>query len=62
MNTARKSNIDSNEQQIAQNVVWAKLKGYSAWPAQICLPPEHLKNPKNAQKSKCVCFFGTFDL
>lgn len=49
----------SNEQQIAQNIVW---KGHSAWPAQICSPPEHLKKPKDAQKLKCVCFFGTFDL
>lgn len=50
MNTTRKSSTGTNEQEIIQNIVWAELKGHSAWPAQICLSPEHLKKPKNAQK------------
>lgn len=58
MDTTRKS----NEPQIAQNIVWAKLKGYSTWPAQVYSPPKHLKKPKNEQELKCVRFFGSFDL
>lgn len=54
--------IGSEKEELDIRIVWAKLKGYSTWPAQICLPPEHLKKPKNAKKLKCVLFFGTYDL
>lgn len=44
----------------SENFVWAKLKGYSWWPAKICaIPPENISKPKNFHKQICVYFFGS---
>lgn len=40
--------------------IWAKMKGYSAWPAKICSTiPQNIKQPKTTKKLECVYFFGT---
>lgn len=42
--------------------VWAKMKGYSAWPAKKCqTPPEDIKKPKNTAGYACVYFYGTYN-
>lgn len=41
--------------------VWAKMKGFSAWPGKIDMPPEHLKRPVVKKVMHCVFFFGTYD-
>ena len=40
--------------------VWAKMKGFSTWPATIELPPEHLKRPITKKVMHCVFFFGNY--
>lgn len=40
--------------------VWAKMKGFSAWPAKICsTAPINVPAPKQTANLKCVYFFGT---
>jgi len=41
--------------------VWAKMKGFSAWPGKIEMPPEHLKRPITKKVMHCVFFFGSYD-
>jgi len=41
--------------------VWAKMKGFSAWPGKIDIPPEYLKRPTLKKMMHCVFFFGTYD-
>jgi len=41
--------------------VWAKMKGFSAWPGKIEMPPEHLKRPTTKKPMHCVFFFGSYD-
>ncbi len=41
--------------------VWAKMKGFPAWPGKIDMPPEHLKRPVMKKVMHCVFFFGTYD-
>lgn len=41
--------------------VWAKMKGFSAWPGKIDMPPDHLKRPTMKKVMHCVFFFGTYD-
>jgi len=41
--------------------VWAKMKGFSAWPGKVELPPEHLKRPITKKVMHCVFFFGSYD-
>lgn len=41
--------------------VWAKLKGFSAWPGKIDAPPDNLKRPVMKKVMHCVFFFGTHD-
>ena len=37
------------------------MKGFSAWPGKIDMPPEHLKRPVVKKVMHCVFFFGTYD-
>lgn len=37
------------------------MKGFSAWPGKIDMPPEHLKRPTLKKVMHCVFFFGTYD-
>merc|ERR1712228_143189 len=41
--------------------VWAKMKGFSAWPGKVELPPEHLKRPVTKKIMHCVFFFGSYE-
>ena len=41
--------------------VWAKMKGFSEWPAKIEMAPEHLKRPTTKKAMHCVFFFGTYN-
>lgn len=41
--------------------VWAKMKGFSAWPGKIDMPPDHIKRPTMKAVMHCVFFFGTHD-
>jgi len=41
--------------------VWAKMKGFSAWPGKVDMPPDHLKRPTMKKVMHCVFFFGTYD-
>jgi len=41
--------------------VWAKMKGFSAWPGKICFPPDGMKRPVMKKTMHCVEFFGTHD-
>jgi len=41
--------------------VWAKMKGFSAWPGKVEMPPEHLKRPITKKVMHCVFFFGSYD-
>jgi len=41
--------------------VWAKMKGFSAWPGVITMPPDYLKRPVAKKMLHCVRFFGTHD-
>lgn len=41
--------------------VWAKMKGFSAWPGKIDMPPDHIKRPPAKAVMHCVFFFGTHD-
>lgn len=37
------------------------MKGFSAWPGKIILPPDGMKRPAVKKTLHCVCFFGTHD-
>jgi hypothetical protein len=37
------------------------MKGFSAWPGKVELPPEHLKRPITKKVMHCVFFFGSYD-
>ena len=37
--------------------VWAKMKGFCAWPGKIEIPPENLKRPITKKVVHCVFFF-----
>lgn len=39
-------------------IVWAKMVGYSSWPAKIVQAPEFMTKPKN-KNMVCVFFYGT---
>lgn len=41
--------------------VWAKMKGFSAWPGKVQLPPDNLKRPVMKKQMHCIFFFGTHD-
>ena len=41
--------------------VWAKMKGFSAWPGKISMPPDGMKRPAMKKMLHCVFFFGTHD-
>jgi len=41
--------------------VWTKMKGFSAWPGKVDLPPDHIKRPPAKTMMHCVFFFGTHD-
>jgi len=41
--------------------VWAKMKGFSAWPGKIAFPPDGMKRPVMKKTMHCVEFFGTHD-
>merc|ERR1719189_639634 len=41
--------------------VWAKIKGFSAWPGKIEMPPENFKRPITKKVMHCVFFFGSYD-
>merc|ERR1711963_782648 len=41
--------------------VWAKMKGFSAWPGKVDMPPDHIKRPPAKTMMHCVFFFGTHD-
>ena len=43
------------------NPVWGKMKGFSAWPGKIDMPPEGMKRPTIKKVMHCVFFFGTHD-
>jgi len=43
------------------DAVWGKVKGFSAWPGKIVLPPDGLKRPAMKKMMHCVEFFGTHD-
>ena len=37
------------------------MKGFSAWPGKVDMPPDHLKRPTIKKVMHCVFFFGTHD-
>ncbi len=37
------------------------MKGFPAWPCQICMPPDGMKRPAMKKLLYCVRFFGTHD-
>uniref|UniRef100_T1GUI7 PWWP domain-containing protein n=1 Tax=Megaselia scalaris TaxID=36166 RepID=T1GUI7_MEGSC len=44
------------------DIVWAKMRGFTPWPAMIVLPPESIKKQtagKKSVESRCVFFFGS---
>ncbi|XP_070492348.1 cytokine-like nuclear factor N-PAC [Chironomus tepperi] len=41
------------------DLVWAKMKGYCAWPGRIVEPSDQLNKLKKTEKSQCVYFFGS---
>ncbi len=43
------------------DAVWAKMKGFSAWPGTIVMPPDGMKRPAMKKVLHCVRFFGTHD-
>ncbi|TRY70634.1 hypothetical protein TCAL_17284 [Tigriopus californicus] len=43
------------------DAVWAKMKGFAAWPGKIDYPPENMKRPAMKKVMHCVFFFGTHD-
>ncbi len=43
------------------DAVWAKMKGFSAWPGKIDIPKEGMKRPAMKKMMYCVFFFGTHD-
>ncbi|XP_040566392.1 cytokine-like nuclear factor N-PAC isoform X1 [Lepeophtheirus salmonis] len=56
------SNTSSNEYTFRfGDPVWAKMKGFSAWPGKIDMPPDGMKRPAMRKIMHCVFFFGTHD-
>jgi len=43
------------------DAIWGKVKGYSAWPGKIVLPPDGMKRPAMKKVMHCILFFGTHD-
>ena len=43
------------------DAVWAKMKGFSAWPGKIVMPPDGMKRPAMKKVLHCVFFFGSHD-
>jgi len=43
------------------DAVWGKMKGFSAWPGVISMPPDTMKRPAMKKVMHCVKFFGTHD-
>lgn len=42
------------------DLVWAKMKGFSPWPGRVVEPPKHVtKTPKKSVPQKCIFFFGS---
>ncbi|GFN81649.1 glyoxylate/succinic semialdehyde reductase 1-like isoform x5 [Plakobranchus ocellatus] len=41
------------------NLVWAKMKGFQAWPGKIVEPKENIKKPANKKNCHFVYFFGS---
>ncbi|KAK3792768.1 hypothetical protein RRG08_029316 [Elysia crispata] len=41
------------------NLVWAKMKGFQAWPGKIIEPKENIKKPANKKNCHFVYFFGS---
>ncbi|CRL00964.1 CLUMA_CG014453, isoform A [Clunio marinus] len=39
--------------------VWAKMKGFPAWPGRVVEPNDSLQKLQKAEKSKCIYFFGS---
>ncbi|ELU08923.1 hypothetical protein CAPTEDRAFT_206999, partial [Capitella teleta] len=39
--------------------VWAKMKGFPAWPAKVVEPKPGMKKPPAKAKKTCVYFYGT---
>jgi len=37
------------------------MKGFSAWPGKVDMPPDYLKRPTIKKVMHCVFFFGTYD-
>lgn len=46
---------------MSSEIVWAKMKSYSAWPARICSAPDILQQVAHAANAVSVRFFGTHD-
>jgi len=43
------------------DAVWGKMKGFSAWPGVISMPPDTMKRPAMKKVMHAVKFFGTHD-
>ena len=43
------------------DTVWAKMKGFPAWPGKVCFPKDGMKRPVMKKPMHCVEFFGTHD-
>lgn len=42
------------------DLVWAKMKGFSPWPGMVVDPPHNIvKGPRKGVPSQCIFFFGT---
>lgn len=41
------------------DAVWAKMKGFSAWPGKIEIPTDGMKRPAMKKVMHCVFFFGS---
>lgn len=42
-----------------KDLIWAKMKGFTPWPAMIVDPPLEMLNQPRKAHSKCVFFFGS---
>ncbi|KAL5012099.1 hypothetical protein ScPMuIL_010650 [Solemya velum] len=41
------------------DLVWAKMKGFPAWPGRVIQPKAEVKKPSNKKNSRFVFFFGS---